>query len=198
MVQQILFDELGWVVPIKEVKRFLDFYKELFPEIPAWHNRLARQIDSGEADEEMPGLTTGAGYARNPFGYVHRFCQVIRWEKVYGEWQWYLGPGANEAIAFPAQSTAAGIGKEALIAFDEEYPHLCDGPDGGLTLFSHDELLGLWKDERVAEVLAALQDCMEGAIPELPLDPAWDMGPALSVGTDAKVGQSWGEMAEVN
>ncbi len=196
MVQQILFDELGWVIPLKEVKRFLDFYKELFPEIPAWHKTLARQIDSGEADEVLAGLNTGAGYVRNPFGYVHRFSQVIRWEKVFGKWEWYLGQGANKAIAFPAQSTAAGIGKEALIMFDEEYPDLCDGPDGGLTLFAHDELLGVWRAEREEEVQAALKDVMERPMKCLPLDPSWEMGEYLNIDTDGKAGPSWGLMKE--
>jgi hypothetical protein len=35
---------------------------------------------------------------------------------------------------------------------------------------------------------------MEQPIPELPLDPSWNMGTHLSILTEAKTGKSWSQM----
>lgn len=192
-VQEVLFDELGVMVPTKDIKKFLDFYYQLFPEIPAWHRNLARQVDGAHAEHDLMGLSTGAGYVRNPYGYLHRFYEVIRWKKIHGKWEWELGDSAKALIAFGPQSTAAGIMKEAAIRFDENHPELAQG----LRLFVHDEILGEWMRRYTDEVLAKLKLEMEKPNPELPLDPAWDMGTHLAIPSEGKVGDVWGEMREV-
>jgi DNA polymerase I-like protein with 3'-5' exonuclease and polymerase domains len=190
-VQEILFDELGWTIPLKEIRRFFSFYNDLFPEIGQFHRRILAALEGLEG-EELHNLRTGMNWIQNPFDYLHMFHQVIRWQKIGGVWQHEPGPGANELAAFPAQSTAAAIAKEAILGFEAEYPHLADG----LRLFIHDELLGEWKIEEREEVHAALKDIMERPITQLPLPPEWMMGEYLHINTEGKTGPVWGEMRD--
>ena len=63
-----------------------------------------------------------------------------------------------------------------------------------LRLFIHDEWLTEVPEgfeQAIDEIL--LQE-MERPIPILPLDPSWNMGTHLAIGTEGKRGQSWGEM----
>ncbi len=46
----------------------------------------------------------------------------------------------------------------------------------------------------VEECLVVSKEIMESPITELPLDPTWGLGEYLSIGTEAKVGRSWGDM----
>ena len=144
----------------------------------------------GLEEEGLHGLRSGINWVQNPFNYLHRFHQVVRWRKIEGEWDWTPGSGANELAAFPAQSTAAAIGKEAILAFEKDYPHLADG----LRLFIHDELLGEWKRGQAEEVQAALAEVMERPVKQLPLPSEWGMGEYLRIWTDPKAGPIWGEM----
>lgn len=191
--QEVLFDELGIMVPLKEIKKFMAFYKELFPEIPKWHSNLALQVDGTRSKEAIVGAVTGAGYIRNPYGYLQRFYEVIRWEKIHGKWEWKFGEPAKALIASLPQSGAAGIIKEAAIRFDDNHPELSEG----LRLFVHDEILGEWNSLQTEEVLYKLKVEMEKPNVEYPLDPAWGMGEYLHVPTEGKVGRVWGEMVEV-
>lgn len=178
--QEMLFDMLGWVVPIAEVRKFKSFYYELFPEIPALHWKQAREVDE-------------VGYTRNPYGYLHRFYGVLKWELVGGIWSPKLGDTVKELNAFKPQSTASAIMKESMIDFDDEFPELAEF----LRLTIHDELFTETPDERVEEILHALKVVMEKPRPELPLDPSWNMGEYLAIRTEGKVGKVWSEMKEV-
>lgn len=192
--QELLFDELEVMVPIREIKRFREFYLEsLFPEIGRWHSDLAVAVDGTRPRSPMVGQPTGAGYVRNAFGLKHNFYEVIQWTKVHGKWEWSFGEPAKSLIAFGPQSNASGIGKEALIRIEENRPEIADG----LRLFIHDELLGMWPVDRTEEVLYKMKVEMEQPNPQFPLDPEWGMGEYMVVQTEGKVGRVWGEMKEV-
>lgn len=178
--QEMLFDMLGWVVPIAEVRKFKQFYQELFPEIHNWHWSLARDVDE-------------CGYTRNNYGYLHRFYGVLKWENVHGEWSPKLGDTCKELFAFKPQSTAAAIMKESMLDFAAEYPHLVEY----LRLTIHDELLAEYPRELRDEILEALRVVMERPRRELPLPAEWGMGEYLAINTEGKVGNVWSEMREV-
>lgn len=161
----------------KNAARYQKMYFELFPAIRHWHVSLCRQVD-------------GSGFVRNPFGYVHRFFRVLAWSKDSGEWTWDYGEDAKRLIAFLPQSTAAAILKRAGMRL------FYDRPEVGKTmrLFIHDEILGEAQDDQIPALMQVVQEEMERPIPELPLDPTWEMGEYLTIGTEGKVGKSWATM----
>lgn len=173
-----ILKETGVEYETKLVKRVMDIYFELFPEIRSWHRTLLAQADRD-------------GYLRNPFGYVHRFSRVFEWDKVGDQWQKEQGPDANAVVAFLPQSTAAGIIKDSMLRlffnrFDEAGQHL--------RLLIHDELFTEVPESQVHQVDAVLKEEMERPILCMPLPPAWGMGDYLQINTEEKIGKRWAEM----
>jgi hypothetical protein len=170
-------------------------YFELFPEISKWHHDLCERVDGtkgrdlSEGNEPDP-WSLGVCYARNPFGYVHHFYNVLDWQKVNGEWYSTFGEDAKRLVSFLPQSTAAAIIKQAAKRIYNEYPWVGQT----LRLLIHDSILGEAIDKEVETCLEVSRKVMETPISELPLDPSWKMGEFLVIGTEAKVGTSWGEM----
>jgi DNA polymerase I-like protein with 3'-5' exonuclease and polymerase domains len=181
----------------KSAAQLQGLYFELFPEIRRWHKDLCVRVDGtkrrsqdGSCDSIDP-WTLGVCYAKNPFGYVHHFYNVLDWERVNGEWIWSFGEDAKRLVSFLPQSTAAAIIKQAAKRLFYEFPWVGES----LRLLIHDSILGeAKKDEEVGTCLEISAKVMEAPIPELPLDPEWGMGEFLTIGTEAKVGKSWGGM----
>lgn len=183
---------------IAAAARLQDAYHELFPGIRKWHRELAERVDgtrrkSAEDGEAIEPWTLGVCYVQNPFGYIHRYYNVLDWERVDGTWFASLGEDAKRLVAFLPQSTAAAIIKRAGRRLWYEFPSVGDT----MRLWIHDAILGESREEMVEECLQVSKMVMEAPIEELPLDPAWGMGPFLTIGTEAKVGQSWAGMQEV-
>lgn len=187
---------------VKAARDTQGMYYDLFSEIPAWHEDICHRVDGTrrrakhlEPGEDPDPWALGVCEARNPFGYLHRFYNVLDWEKVEvegkDEWQWSYGEDAKRLIAFLPQSTAAAIikraGKRLFRSFYDSVGHT-------MRLWIHDAILGEAKEEEVTECLRISKEVMEAPIPQLPLDPTWGMGEFLSIGTEAKVGACWGEM----
>lgn len=179
-------------------------YFELFPEIRTWHRDLCLRVDGtkrraeGGLDpaEHLDPWTLGVCHARNPFGYVHRFYNVLDWERVElpsGEklWDWHYGEDAKRLISFLPQSTAAAIIKQATKTLYYDYPWVGQS----MRLLIHDSIIGECHEEELEECLKVSQMIMEAPIKELPLDPAWGMGEYLSIGTEAKTGKTWASMS---
>jgi hypothetical protein len=184
--QEVLFKDLNIRMPIAKVKRIYALYYELFPEIRSWQIQLCRQVDGAEdVVGSLPNV--GVSYVRNPFGFVHRFHRVIEWERIGGKWEWRLGQGAPQVVAFLPQSTAAAMGKEVILALPEDIRR-------DLRLYIHDELLGESDGKRANECLAQTMAVMESPCPALPLPESWGMGTHLSLGVDGKIGPCWGTM----
>ena len=66
-----------------------------------------------------------------------------------------------------------------------------------LRLQVHDSLLWCLPEPLVAESLPLIHQLMTQAVPELPMPPAWGLGPALSIDVEIKMGYRWGGMEEV-
>lgn len=173
-----VFAETGVEYPLERIKRAMEIYFSLFPEIRVWHRTLLAQADRD-------------GYLRNPFGYLHRFNKVYEYEKVGGKWEKRPGAEANRVIAFLPQSTAAGIIKEAMLRL---FLHRFEEAGQYLRLLVHDELFSEVPTEEVDRVDGVMQEEMERPIPELALPTSYGMGPSLVILTEAKRGQRWGGM----
>jgi DNA polymerase I-like protein with 3'-5' exonuclease and polymerase domains len=179
----------------KEAAHLQGLYFDLFPTIRRWHRELCLRVDgtkrrTGEAGEAVDPWTLGVCYARNPFGYVHHFYNVLDWEKIDGQWIWSFGEDAKRLVSFLPQSTAAAIIKQAAKRLYYEFPWVGES----LRLLIHDSILGEALAGDVEQCLEVSDQVMSAPIKELPLDPTWGMGEFLTIGTEAKVGRSWGEM----
>lgn len=181
----------------KSAARLQGLYFELFPAIRRWHRDLAVRVDgtkrrTGDAaqGDSIDPWTLGVCYAKNPFGYVHHFYNVLDWEKINNEWIWSFGEDAKRLVSFLPQSTAAAIIKKAAKRIFYDFQEVGET----LRLLIHDSILGECVEAAVATCLEVSARVMEAPIPELPLDPKWGMGEFLTIQTEAKVGKSWGDM----
>ena len=173
-----IYSETGIEYDVSLVKKVMDIYFDLFPEIKKWHSSVLFQADKD-------------GFIRNPFGYVHRFSKVYDWEKVGGKWQKQPGPDANRVIAFGPQSTAAGIIKEAMLRlFFERF----EEAGQYLRLLVHDELFFEVPLDKLKRLDIIVKEEMERPIPQLSLPKSYGMGDCLNILTEEKVGVRWGQM----
>jgi len=184
---------------VKAAARLQGQYHELFPSIRTWHKATCQRVDAvkvrpGKQQEgqHVDPWTLGVSTAQNPFGYLHRFYNVLDWEKIGSEWVSSYGEDAKRLISFLPQSTAAAIIKKAAKRLFYEFPWVGES----MRLLIHDSILGEEQEGLIAECLSVSKDVMEAPHKELPLDPAWGMGPYLSIGSEGKVGQSWASMKE--
>ena len=183
---------------VKSAAKLQGIYFELFPEIRRWHRDLAIRVDGtkvrpgamGELQEPVDPWSLGVCYARNPFGYVHHFYNVLDWEKINNEWFSSFGQDAPRLVSFLPQSTAAAIIKKAAKRIYYDFPQVGET----LRLLIHDSIFGEAREREIDECLRVSAEVMEAPIQELPLDPAWGMGEFLTINTEAKVGKSWGSM----
>lgn len=174
-----IFAETGVEFDVSRVKRVMDIYFELFPEIRQWHTNVLLQAEKD-------------GYLRNAFGYLHRFSHVFDYEKVDGKW--VKTPShdvANKVIAFGPQSNAAAIIKLAMLILYENHFELVGQ---FLRLLIHDELLFDVPESKVDIVDQICQTVMESNIKELPLPESYGLGPYLSILTESKQGPRWASM----
>lgn len=177
---------------VKVASRFQSLFFDLAPEIKQWHKDLCIRVDGtkmreGEVNDPW---SLGVCTVRNPFGYTHRFYNVLDWEKVGSQWVWSFGEDAKRLVSTLPQGTAAGIIKRSARELWYNYPWVGET----LRLLIHDEIFGECREEALEECLQTSQDVMEAPVVELPLDPAWNMGTHLVVPTEAKVGRVWADM----
>jgi len=193
-----IFKDTSIAYDLKLVAKVMGVYFELFPEIQKWHTDLCHRVDGtkrrtagleqgGEAPDPWE---LGVCFVRNPFGYVHHFYNVLDWEKVGNEWVSSFGEDAKRLVSFLPQSTAAAIIKAAAKSLFYDYPWVGDT----LRLLIHDSILGEVAEGDIDKCLETSRMVMEAPIEQLPLDPQWNMGEYLSIGSEAKVGTSWGSM----
>jgi hypothetical protein len=190
--QKLIFKETEVNHPVSKIAKVMGVYKELFPEIPKWHKSICELVDGTKMreGEAIDPWSLGVCYAKNPFGYMHHFYNVLEWTKVGDEWVSTFGEDAKRLVSFLPQSTAAGIIKKAAKRLYYEFPHV----GNTLRLLIHDEIFGECKEEELEECLEISQKVMEAAHQEMPLDPLWGQGEYLNILTEAKSGASWGTM----
>ena len=165
-------------------------YFELFPEIRVWHKTICLSVDGTKRSGTTGPWELGVCTVRNPFGYLHRFYNVLDWEKIEDEWHWSYGEDAKRLCADLPQSTASGILKRAIKRLWYEFPDV----GSTMRLPIYDSIMGEAQEEEVEQCLAVSQQVMEAPINALPLDPTWNMGEYLTIGTEGSVGKSWASL----
>lgn len=185
----------------KDAEKLQGIYFDLFPSIPQWHLNLCERVDGakrrrrGEQDEAVDPWTLGVCYAQNPFGYRHEFYNVLDWthtELPDGSKLWHsaLGDDAKRLISFLPSSTASAILKRAAKRVFVDYPDI----GANLRLLVHDSIVGEAAERDVERDVGVIHELMTRPIPQLPLDPSWQMGEYLSINAEVKVGPSWADM----
>lgn len=167
-----------WFHKVKDAAMVLGFFYEVFPAISKWHERICKLVDK-------------EAVYKNSFGHMHRFYQVLNWEKNGSKWEWSYGDDAKRLIAFGPQSDAAFIGRLAGKRLYYNYP---DTVRQWLRLFIHDEWLVECPTSKVDEADAVLQFEMEKPVKQIPLPASWGFGPHLIIESEGKRGQSWAGM----
>lgn len=191
-----IFKNTNTYHPLPLITKVMGVYFELFPEIRQWHRDLCNRVDgtkrrdAGSEGDAIDPWTLGVCYARNPFGYTHRFYNVLEWQKVGTEWISSYGEDAKRLVSFLPQSTAAAIIKQAAKSLF--YNH--EGVGKSLRLLIHDSILGEAPEGDIDRCMETSRLVMEAPIPQLPLDPTWNMGEYLTILTEAKSGKSWSSM----
>jgi uracil-DNA glycosylase family 4 len=174
-----IYAETGHEYEVSQVKRIMDVYFGLFPEIRKYHATVLHQAEKD-------------GYLRNAFGYIHRFASVFNYERVGERWEKKPNPDvANKVVAFKPQSNAAGIIKESMLRLHSDY---FDEVGRWLRLLVHDELFFDCPTEALDKLDQIVQTVMESPITQMPLPLSYGMGPYLTVLTEAKKGFRWGSM----
>lgn len=186
---------------VKDAANLQELYYGLFPSIQKWHRQLCNSVDGTKrrqgrdsASETIDPWTLGVCFAQNPFGYVHRFYNVLDWYKVNGEWFSNYGEDAKRLVSFLPQSTAAAIIKQKGKQLYNAHPNV----GNTMRLWIHDSILGEAGVSSVNECLAVSKSIMESPVLELPLPESWDMGTHLSIGTEGKLGPCWADMKGVD
>lgn len=175
-----IHEETGQAFDVALVTRVMHIYRELFPEIPAWQAAVREEAHD-------------TGYLRNAFGYVLRVNHVFRYERTpTGQWERRLGDEAEAVLAFRPQSEAAGILKEVMLRLFEDH---FEAAGQFLRLTTHDELWWECPPDQLDAVTRVVITEMERPVPQMPLPPEWEMGPAVSVRAEAKRGVRWSELS---
>lgn len=192
--QEHIFKITSQAYDVKVIKKVMGVYFELFPEIRNWHDTLCARVDGTRKRSGDDGVAEhdglGVCFVKNPFGYVHRFYHVLDWEKIDGRWFSSKGEDAKRLVSFLPQSTAAAIIKKAAKRLYNDYPNTGQS----MRLLIHDSILGETDLDQLEQCLADSRSVMESPIVELPMDPAWGLGPYLTINSEAKSGLSWGAM----
>jgi DNA polymerase I-like protein with 3'-5' exonuclease and polymerase domains len=158
-----------------EVGKLKQVFYEVCPAVPKW-----QKYTVARAGKE--------GHLRNPFGYLHRFWDVLQWKRdPDGEWRQSWADGAKAALAFGPQSTAAAIIKEAMLRMRER------ALNGQMRLQVHDSLLFGLNQRGFEEHAQDIIDTMQQPVVELKLPD----GSLLSIEVEAKVGRNWGSMEDL-
>ncbi len=190
---------------VKAAAYLQDMFFELLPEVPQWHKDLCQSVDATRRrkldDGEAPGpWTLGVAYAQNPFGYIHRFYNVLDWERrpcdqdaqgeIKYEWASTFGDDAKRLVSNLPQSTAAAIIKRTARRLWYDYPEV----GRTLRLLIHDEVFGESEEAWAEQCVETAMKVMTEPIQELPLDPAWGMGQYMCLKAEAKMGRVWSQM----
>lgn len=205
---------------IRDVERLAALYAQIAPKLEPWQNAT---IELAARQEFLGGSgPTGfpLGVGPHPFGYRHEFYDVYNYRQVttaeaqkhrrFGHpitemgGRYYLitlGDDAKRAVAYPAQSSAAGIIREtSLWLYDPDQPNYIGDLFHGQTplrAIIHDSFLNEVEDRVVDRLIERSCAEMTRMFEQFPLPAEWGLGEALQIGVEVKVGRDWAHMEKV-
>lgn len=161
----------------------------------------------------------------HPYGYQHWFWSVVGYQRLdmsqvlwhrkrklpMMEWNGIhyatkLGEDAKRCVAMYPQGTARGVLTEACLPLfdpeDDRFDGRCYIGDfyyGETPLRApiHDSLLLECPTRKVDALTERVAYAMQAPVLAMPCPEEWGVGPYLTVGVDAKMGPSWGEMKKI-
>lgn len=161
----------------------------------------------------------------HPYGYQHWFWSVVSYRRLtQSQILWHrkrrlptieingivyataLGEDAKRAVAMYPQGTARGVLTEASFPLFDPTDPLADRCYIGEVYYGrtplrapiHDSLLLEVPTRKVDQVIERCAIAMQRPMTALPCPASWGIGPALTIGVDAKMGDDWGSMVGIN
>ena len=197
---------------LASAKKVVDLFFSIAPTIPKFQNTV-REIAYKQNYLGGPGA--------HPFGYKHWFWDVFSYRKITDSayvtrertgqpctrlngqsYAIQFGEDAKRAVAFFPQSTAGGEIKEvALRLHDPAEENYIGDVFYGRTptrALIHDSFLLEVPDEKVDSVIEKVVQEMTRPIVQLPCPEEWKIGSHLKINVAVKLGQSWGQMEEID
>lgn len=198
-------------------KRYEVVFEKMAPKIPAWQ----------KTTQMIAARQHYLGGESHPFKYKHWFWSVYTYRRLNTTQYYKIlakcrqdgteppvlemngqyfrmaeGEDAKRALAFLPQGTAAGVLKETLLRLlaDPSHPsYIGDAYFGRTPLRAPIHDSGLFEIPLVLwdRILPIIIQAFRRPIPELPLDPTWNLGEYLSIGVAAKAGYDWQAMEKV-
>lgn len=205
-------------------KRVQDVYFSIAPAVPKFQNAVRLRAYEqgyigGPKDRRYASILDDVN--AHPYGYRHDFFDVVGLRPVGPEARKRLereripiielngrpyaavaGPDSKRTLSFYPQSTAAGNLKEVCLSLfgEPDVPsYIGDAYYGRTPLRApiHDSLLLEVPDRQVDRVLEHAFREMLRPVEEQPLPAEWNLGPYLTIGVEAKVGDNWDEMEKI-
>lgn len=226
-VHGVLRNNPQYFKTLKEAEAIDKVYCDIAPGLPELHTVLRHTaheqhfLGGPDAYVYDPANLRATGH---PYGYQHWFWSVVSYRRLdaaqvlwhkkrkapFVEWNGIhyavqLGEDAKRCVAFYPQSTARGVLTDACLAlFDPEHEladrcYIGDFYYGETPLRApiHDSLLLECPTRKVDQLLERVAYAMQRPVEALPCPAEWGIGSHLTIGVDAKMGPSWGEMKKV-
>lgn len=198
----------------KDARHVQNLYWSMAPKVRPWQMSLRMFTH----EHHYLGGPPGTPPAGHPYGYKHRFYDVISYRPITPTqairreargnpvlelggkpMAVEFGSDAKKCVAFFPQSIARGVITEAMInLYDpraESPNYIGDAYFGRTPLRTpvHDSLLNEVPESQVDRVVEALVREMIRPIEQLPCPAEWGIGSHLNFGVEVKLGTDWGD-----
>lgn len=212
---------------VKSAEAVQRVYFDLAPEVPTFHTVVRHTAHEQHFLGGPPPYVYAPDQLKvsgHPYGYMHWFWSVVSYRRLDPaqvlwhrkrklptmEWNGIhyatqLGEDAKRCVAMYPQGTARGVLTEACFPlFDPEHElaarcYIGDFYYGHTPLRApiHDSLLLECPTRKVDALIERVAYAMQMPVEALPCPEEWGLGSHLTIGVDAKMGPSWGEMKSI-
>lgn len=204
---------------LRDAEKLQALYYQIASRLRLWQNST---IELAAKQEFLGGSgpTAFPWIEAHPFRYRHEFYDVYNYRQItaaealkhrrFGHpttemgGRSYLitrGDDAKRAVAYPAQSSAAGIIREtSLWLYDPDAPSYIGDLFHGQTPLRaviHDSFLNEVEDRWVDRLIERSCAEMTRQFEQFPLPADWNLGEFLQFGVEVKVGKDWAHMEKV-
>ncbi len=209
---------------VKSAEAVQRVYFDLAPEVPTFHTVVRHTAHEQHFLGGPPPyvyLPDQLKVSGHPYGYQHWFWSVVSYRRLDPaqvlwhrkrklptmEWNGIhyatqLGEDAKRCVAMYPQGSARGVLTEACFPLFDPEDALADRCYIGDFYYGqtplrapiHDSLLVECPTRKVDALIERVAYAMQMPVEALPCPEDWGLGSHLTIGVDAKLGPSWGEM----